>query len=115
MRRAWREKIETEARRRFYGGEAPNWREALAAADGVLRCGARTKSRGGQPCQARPVFGQRRCRLHGGVLPAVTDEIRALRREKARKQPRGQRGRWAKKPSSLEGETAAPPSGNGEG
>ena len=105
MSRALRAEIEAEARRRLYNREAQTWRAALDAADAAFRCGARTKSRGGQPCQARPLPGQKRCRLHGGVLPVVTDAIRALRREKAQKQPRGPRGRWATKSHSLRGET----------
>lgn len=31
------------------------------------RCGARARSRGGQPCQASPVKGKGRCRMHGGL------------------------------------------------
>jgi hypothetical protein len=31
------------------------------------RCGARARSRGGQPCQAPAVRGKRRCRMHGGI------------------------------------------------
>ena len=30
-------------------------------------CGARARTRGGQPCQAKPVKGKKRCRLHGGL------------------------------------------------
>ena len=30
------------------------------------RCGARAKTRGGEPCQAPAVRGKARCRMHGG-------------------------------------------------
>ena len=30
-------------------------------------CGARARTRGGLPCQARPVKGKKRCRMHGGL------------------------------------------------
>jgi hypothetical protein len=33
----------------------------------VPRCGACTRSRGGQPCRAPAMRGKRRCRLHGGL------------------------------------------------
>jgi len=31
------------------------------------RCGAKARTRGSRPCQARPVRGKARCRLHGGL------------------------------------------------
>lgn len=37
-----------------------------AGSSNPVRCGARARTRGGLPCQARPVKGKTRCRLHGG-------------------------------------------------
>lgn len=37
------------------------------------RCGARTRS--GEPCQAMPVAGATRCRMHGGTSPASRAKV----------------------------------------
>ena len=37
-----------------------------AGSSNPVRCGARARTRGGLPSQARPVKGKTRCRLHGG-------------------------------------------------
>src|SRR3954447_21713764 len=34
---------------------------------GHERCGAKARTRGGLPCQAAPLKGKRRCRMHGGL------------------------------------------------
>ena len=46
------------------------------------RCGART--RGGRPCQAWPVRGRRRCRLHGGLSTGPTTPEGLERSRRAR-------------------------------
>jgi hypothetical protein len=33
----------------------------------ATRCGAKARTRGGLPCQAAPVRGKKRCRMHGGL------------------------------------------------
>lgn len=46
----------------------------------AFRCGARRK-RDGQPCQARPLPGERRCKYHGGLSTGpktATGKARAL-------------------------------------
>jgi hypothetical protein len=69
------------------------WKEALVQADAKLICGAKAKSTC-LPCRARPVPGQNRCRLHGGIVREMTPELRALLRAHAATQPRV-RGRFA--------------------
>jgi hypothetical protein len=94
MRRELRKEINAEARKLLHSGAAGTWREAVSAADQGLRCGAKAKSTG-KPCQARPVPGQKRCRVHGGIWRPMTEEQREQARLRASMQPRI-RGRWAK-------------------
>jgi hypothetical protein len=49
------------------------------------RCGARARTRGGQPCQAPAVRGSARCRMHGGLSTGPRTK-KGLRRS--------QRARW---------------------
>lgn len=46
----------------------PDWRNGLAHARAVKRCGAKTRR--GTPCQA-PAMPNGRCRLHGGLSPGA--------------------------------------------
>jgi hypothetical protein len=49
------------------------------------RCGAKARTHGGQSCQAAPVLGKKRCRMHGG-LSAGPRTPEGLERRR--------RGRW---------------------
>jgi len=96
MRRELRNEITARARYLMDTGAVDNRREALALADNMLRCGARTKSNG-QPCRARPVPGQKRCRVHGGIVKPPTPEMIEAIRKRVKTQPRI-RGRFARNP-----------------
>jgi hypothetical protein len=101
MRRAYRTEIHAQARLLLRSGLARTWREALSQADAQFICGAKAKSTG-LPCRARPVPGQIRCRLHGGIVREMTPELRALLRAHAATQPRI-RGRFAPRAENLAG------------
>jgi hypothetical protein len=64
MRRALRDFIRSRARVLLRDGTAEKWRQALAMADNMTRCGARTRR--GTPCRCRPLLPKIRCRFHGG-------------------------------------------------
>jgi hypothetical protein len=93
MRRAVRISIHAQARWLLRSGAVRTWKEALAEASAKFICGAKAKSTG-LPCRARPVPGQIRCRLHGGIIREMTPELRELLRTHAATQPRI-RGRFA--------------------
>ena len=86
MRGEWRRQIEARARE-IMKNDIP-WAEAYRRADSEFGCGARARSAGGRPCQARPMSGSRRCRHHGGFK---SDEGRERLRQAApaRWQPGG--------------------------
>ena len=96
MRGEWRRRIEDRARELMRDGML--WIDAHRQADSEHRCGARSRSRGGAPCVARPMEGKRRCRHHGGLSTgAGTAEGRARLGKKATAQNLAawaEGGRW---------------------
>lgn len=87
MRRELRNQINAQARSLLDSGAVQDRHEALALADQMTRCGAKTKSTG-LPCKCRPEPGKRRCKLHGGKTPPRSLALREAAREQAKTQPR---------------------------
>lgn len=83
MRREWRDLIHARARELMQSGLL--WPAAVERADNEFRCNARVKSRNHAPCRARPVEGQKRCRVHGGIVAPYkrSDEQREAARQRA--------------------------------
>ena len=46
------------------------------------RCGAKTKSRNGEPCLAPAMKNKKRCRVHGGKSTGAKDNLNALKHGK---------------------------------
>ena len=99
MRRELRNQINAQARSLLDSGAVQDRHEALALADQMTRCGAKTKSTG-RPCQCRPVPGKRRCKLDGGKTPKMSPALSEAAREQATTQPRIN-GRFARSADAL--------------
>ncbi len=65
MRHEFRAEINAIAERLIAEGACKTKHRALAKADALLRCGARTRK--GTPCQCRPLPGKARCKFHGAL------------------------------------------------
>jgi len=65
MRHELRTKINGIAERLLQEGSCKTKTKAMAKADAMVRC--RAKTRKGTPCQCRPLPGKARCKLHGGA------------------------------------------------
>ncbi len=76
--KAFRDKL---ARALIDEGVVSDRRTALAVAEKAMLCGARTK-RNGEPCRAKGMLPNLRCRLHGGANTGPkTPAGRAAQRE----------------------------------
>ena len=98
MNRNRRRAIASRARELLYK-DGVRWPQALAQADAEARCGARCK-KNGKSCPNRPVPGQKRCRVHGGIVRPWTPEERVVISQRVRAQPRDALG-WFVKQSAT--------------
>ena len=66
-------------------------------------CGAKTRTRGGAPCQAAPVRGKQRCRMHGGAStgPRTPEGLERSRRARVVRLFHDDRGPTVVVPSLL--------------
>jgi hypothetical protein len=92
MRSDMRERRDRVARKLLHSGEGLVWREAVALADEVVKCGARTMA--GTPCR-RKALANGKCIKHGGGTPPRTPDQREAQRKFVATQPR-HRGRFVK-------------------